>query len=133
LVGRARARLDKGDKAGAFADASLVPVGFNRMILGSTSILRRNNQVFIHSTQNREASVAPEYRGLTVNGVADARVGAVLSPLRGQDNVSPLWLQQKYLTIIAPRVLAGWKEAQLIIAETRGGQEAVDAINRLRT
>jgi starch-binding outer membrane protein, SusD/RagB family len=133
LVGRARARLNSGNMAGAFADATLVPLNFNKTITGSASVLRRQNQVFLHTIQNREASVAPAYRGLTVNGVADNRVVAVLSPLRGQDNVSPLWLQQKYLTITAPRVLAGWKEAQLIIAESRGGQEAVDAINRLRT
>ncbi len=133
LVGRARARLNAGNTAGAYADALLVPLNFNKTITGSTTIERRQNQAFVRTIQNREASVAPEYRGLTVNGVPDTRVVAVLSPLRGQDNVSPLWLQQKYLTITAPRTLASWKEAQLIIAEVRGGQEAVDAINRLRT
>ena len=29
--------------------------------------------------------------------------------------------------------IASWEEAQLIIAEVQGGQEAVQAINRLRT
>jgi hypothetical protein len=77
--------------------------------------------------------VAPEYRGLTVDGQADTRVVATLSPLRGQDNVSPLWLQSKYTALNSSRVLAGWKEAQLIIAEARGGSDAVTAINLLRT
>jgi hypothetical protein len=132
LVGRARAELDLGQKASALADASLVPVGFARMINMSTSTVRRENQDYIQSIQNRNASVAAAYRSLTVNGVPDSRVVAVLSPLKGQDNVHQLWLQQKYTTLTAPRVLAGWKEAQLIIAETSTGQAAVDAINKLR-
>jgi hypothetical protein len=133
LVGRARARLNIGNLTGAAADASLVPLTFNRTILGSTANVRRQNQVFIHTIQNREASVAPEYRGLTIGSTPDSRVSVVLSAQRGQDNVSQLFLQQKYLTLTASRVLAGWKEAQLILAEARGGQEAVAAINRLRT
>lgn len=132
LVGRARARLNKGDLTGAFADASLVPQTFARMIQGSASTARRQNQVFVHTIQSREASVAPQYRGLTVGTTPDPRVVATLSPLLGQDNVSPLWLQGKYTTLTAPRVLAGWREAQLIIAEASQGQDAVDAINRLR-
>lgn len=133
LVGRARVLLNIGNTTGAFADASQVPLTFNRMIQGSASTPRRQNQVFVHTLQNREASVAPPYRGLLVEGVPDTRVVATLSPLRGQDNVSPLWLQAKYPLLTSPRVLAGWKEAQLIIAEARGGAEAVTAINRLRT
>jgi hypothetical protein len=132
LVGRARTRLNLGDETGAFADASQVPEGFTRTLLPSTTTERRVNRMWAQTHRDWEAGVAPAYRDLTVEGVADTRVQSVLSTHLGQDNVSPLWLQQKYTTAQAPVVIASWKEAQLIIAETQGGQEAVDAINLLR-
>ena len=47
--------------------------------------------------------------------------------------MTPVFFQLKYTSNAAGVPLATWREAQLIIAETEGGQAAVDAINRLRT
>jgi hypothetical protein len=51
---------------------------------------------------------------------------------KGQDALTPLWVQTKYPAVDSPMPIATWDEAQLIIAEAEGGQSAVDAINRLR-
>src|SRR5690606_39317539 len=42
------------------------------------------------------------------------------------------WIQQKYLAYDSPIPIARYEEAQLILAEARGGQDAVDIINALR-
>ena len=131
-VGRARARLNRGDMEGAFSDASQVPEGFERLIETSRTTTRRENQIFVRSHENWTLSVAPAYRDLVVDGVPDSRVLVELADHLAADAVLEQWLQTKYTSHTDPLVLAGWREAQLIMAEARGGQEAVAAINRLR-
>ena len=132
-VGRARVRIQLGKKAEAAADARLVPAGFVFNATYATTPFRRSNTVVLNNNVNFHESVAPEYRGLTVGGVADPRVPVTDAGRRGQDALTPLWVQRKYLTTASPIPLATWDEAQLIIAEAEGGQSAVDAINRIRT
>jgi hypothetical protein len=132
-VGRARVRLNLGNKAGAAADAKLVPKGFvfNATYSGTTP--RRENRVFMDNITNRFASVAPAFRNLTVDGVPDSRVRVTDSGTNGEDGVTRLWRQTIYTAVSTPIPIASWQEAQLIIAEAEGGQAAVDAINQLRT
>ena len=134
-VGRARARLDQGNKAGAAADAALVPSGF---VINATSeispTIRRNRvQDF---NQAGLVSVAPTYRNMTVAGpsgpVPDSRVAVVNTGTTGTDNRTPLYLQTKYAVSTSPIPIASYKEAQLIIAEAQQGQTAVNIINNLR-
>jgi hypothetical protein len=132
-VARARARLDMKNLTGAAADAKLVPSGFVYNATYNTTPFRRSNTVVLNNNINFHESVAPEFRGLTVGGVADPRVPVVSANRNGQDALSPLWFQQKYKTVDAPLPMATWDEAQLIIAEAEQGQSAVDAINRIRT
>jgi starch-binding outer membrane protein, SusD/RagB family len=132
LVGRARVRLNLGDHAGAIADASLVPEGFVRLIQTSRAASRRENRFFVRNTETLELPVAPLYRDLEVDGVPDIRVPVAASGGVGADGVTPHWFLLKYPSHTSPLVLAGWREAQLIIAEASGGGEAVSAINRLR-
>jgi hypothetical protein len=94
---------------------------------------RRENRLFNVTIRNSFLSVAPAYRNLTIGTAADTRVRAVNANRAGQDGVTPQWNQQKYTSGTARIPLASWEEAQLIIAEARGGQAARDAINRLRT
>lgn len=130
-VGRARARLNLGKRAEAAADARLVPVGYVKLATASTSSGRRRNRV---SEQNRTGSVSvrPEYRNLTVGGIADPRVAVVDAGRNGADAQTRLWFQRKYADDAAPLPIATWEEAQLIIAEAEGGQSAVNIINALR-
>ena len=133
LVGRARVRLDLGKKTEAAADAEQVPVGYVRNATHSTTIARRNNRVYTANIRDRDISVGPNYRNLTVDGEADSRVRVTFANRNGVDGVTPQWDQTKYTALNSNIPIASWNEAQLIIAEARGGQAAFDAINRLRT
>lgn len=132
LAGRARVRLNLDKLAEAAEDAELVPEGFVWNAEYSEVQQRRENRVFNVTIRNAFLSVAPAYRNLTVDGVPDARVPAVDAGGAGQDDVTPQWNQLKYSSGEADIPMASWNEAQLIIAEARGGQDARDAINRLR-
>lgn len=131
-VGRARVRLGLNRLTEAATDAALVPANFVYNATYSGATFRRNNPVYLVNNANFHLSVAPEYRGLTVDGTADPRVPVTNANRQGQDALTPLWLHGKYTAITSPIPLATWDEAQLILAEARGGQEAVDAINRIR-
>ena len=135
LVGRARARLDLGNMQGAAADAILVPSGFVRTAEFSESNVTRENRFYNLTIRNDFLSVTPAYQNLTVNGQPDPRVKVVnANRVSNQDNVTPMWIQQKFAgsTATAPLPIASWAEAQLIYAEATGGQAGLDAINRVR-
>jgi len=132
LVGRARVRLNLGRLEEAAADAEMVPEGFVANATYSSASARRRNRIYEDNYRNLYISVHPDFRGLEVDGVPDPRVDVVDAGRRGHDGVTDLWLQTKYVSEQSPIPIASWQEAQLIIAEARGGQAAVDAINRLR-
>jgi hypothetical protein len=132
-VARARVRVALGNKAGAAADARLVPAGFVFNATYAATPVRRRNTVMEDINLKFHLSVAPAYRGLTVNGVPDPRVVAINANRLGIDAITPQWTQGKYAGPESSMPLATWDEAQLIIAEADGGQSATDAINRLRT
>jgi hypothetical protein len=130
-VGRARARLALGNTTGAAEDAAAVPQGFERVATASTISARRRNRI-AEETIDRLLSVTELFRDLTVDGEPDTRVPVVDTGDFGTDAETEFWRQDKYTSEADPIPLATWREAQLILAEARGGQEAVDAINRLR-
>ena len=133
LDGRARTRLDLGNLAGAAADAALVPSGFVRNAEFSETVQSRENRIYDLTIRGGYLSVAPAYQNLTVNGAPDPRVPVTNTGKIAQDNVTPLWLQQKFIPNgAAPLPIASWAEAQLIYAEATGGQAGLDAINRVR-
>jgi hypothetical protein len=131
-VGRARARLNLGNAAGAAADAALVPVGFRIDATYSAANARRYNQVY-EETRTGAFSVAEPFHDLTVDGKADPRVPVINQNRKGQDALTTLWNQQLYLARESPIPYARWEEAQLIIAEALGGTTAVGIINNLRS
>ena len=95
--------------------------------------MRRENRFYNLTVRANYLSVGPDYRGLTVNGVADPRVRVTNLNRVGLDNVTPMWQQQKFsVSGAAPLTIASYAEAQLILAEASTGQTAIDAINRVR-
>jgi len=134
-VGRARARLDQGNKTGATADAALVPAGFAINAASENSPTIRQNRVQTFN-QSGVVSVAPSYRNLTVASgtgtVPDTRVAVTNAGKNGTDNRTPLYIQTKYANSASPIPIASYKEAQLIVAEVAQGQTAVNIINNLR-
>ncbi len=130
-LGRARARLDLGNTAGAAADAKLVPVGFRLDATYSASNSRRYNRVY-EETRTGSVSVTEPYWNLTVDGVPDPRVPVLDMERKAGDGITALMNQQLYTDRGSSVPMARWEEAQLIIAEVEGGATAVDIINNLR-
>ena len=131
-VGRARARLNLGNTAGAAADAALVTVGFRLDATYSEAASRRYNAIW-EETRTGYISVTEPFRNLTVGGVADPRVNVVEQKKKGWDAMTWLWNQTLYTARNSPIPIARWEEAQVIMAEVAGGQTAVNIINNLRT
>jgi len=126
-VGRARARINKGQKAGAAEDAARVPVGFVYNATADATIGRRNNRIFQQVNQSNATTVAPAYRTLN-----DPRVSVTDLNRTAPDQVNRLWNQNKYASLTAAYPIASGIEAQLILAEARGGAEGVSILNTLR-
>jgi hypothetical protein len=118
LVGRARAKLQKGDKAGAAADAALVPAGFVynlTMTDDAANRARLSNRIYQFTFDRSSISVAPWYR------VNDPRVpykGPGVTKLNPQDAVpGGFYEQTKYSSYATPIRLASKIEADYIAAE----------------
>ncbi len=121
LVGRARVRLDLGNFAGAIADASLVPANFVKLATRGASERQRWNLQFefqnnAGSVTNRNGSVAPNFRAVTWQGVADPRIVTTANG-NSQDGVTPFFQHAKGTARADGVPIASYKEAQLIIAE----------------
>lgn len=138
-VGRARVRLDRGNNAGAAADAALVAPGFQFFVTRSVDAATRWNDAWYAIAELGHASVAPQYRNLTVGGTPDPRVPVVAGPEVGLgelsfDGVTDLYVvTNKNTSRGDPMRLASYVEAQLIRAEALGGAEAVAIINARRS
>ncbi|MFN5200902.1 MAG: RagB/SusD family nutrient uptake outer membrane protein, partial [Gemmatimonas sp.] len=126
-VGRARARINKGAKPGAADDAARVPVGFVYNATADATIGRRNNRIFQQVNQSNATSVAPAYRTLN-----DPRVSVTDLNRTAPDQINRLWNQNKYSSLVATYPIATGLEAQLILAEARGGAAGVAILNTLR-
>jgi hypothetical protein len=130
-VGRARARLDQNNLAGARADAALVPASFAGYNVTTGITDRRINRVFAEAGNpavSQASSVGNYYRNLN-----DARVPTVYrGPVVRGDSI---WQELKYASAEAPIPLATYREAQLIIAEadiTTNPANTVAIINAAR-
>ena len=131
LVGRARARLNLGRTADAVADARQVTEGFEYFATTSAAAPRASNSIYQFNGVGAIITVGPAYLGLTFAGVPDPRVPVEDTGIDGSDNLTPLLLQKKYTSLDQPIRMASYTEAQLIIVEVTGGQEAVGIINAL--
>src|SRR3712207_7320144 len=71
LVGRARVRLDLQNFAGAIADEQRVTVGYVKNVTRDDTDVRRYDAFceYITCATNRHATVAPNYRNVTWQGV----------------------------------------------------------------
>ncbi|MDQ3697502.1 MAG: RagB/SusD family nutrient uptake outer membrane protein [Gemmatimonadota bacterium] len=111
-LGRARAKLNIADYAGAKADAQEVTAGYVRLVTASDVSPRRQNRITAeNSVLNRSLSVGHVYR--TIN---DTRVPVTATALTSATGVVHFY-QTKYPTTATAIPLATYEEAQLIIAE----------------
>lgn len=126
-VGRARARINKGNKAGAADDAARVPIGFVYNATADATVGRRNNRVFQQNNQSFSVTVAAAYRALN-----DPRVSVTNQNRLAADQVNQIWTQNKFASLTAAYPIASGIEALLILAEARGGMEGLETLNALR-
>jgi hypothetical protein len=126
LVGRARARLDQGNLAGARADAILVPAGFSYTATASGTVSRRNNRVWgENNSLGISSSVGTYYQNLN-----DPRVPVVDFHKKSVTGIE-LWEQTKYPSVSSPIRFASSDEAQLIVAEADIGTNNAEAVGIL--
>jgi hypothetical protein len=120
LEGRARVRLDLGNFAGALADARLVPVGYLKLATRDASDTRRYDALCENITcpQGRNATIAPNYRSITWQGVPDPRVAVTTTGQLAFDNAQVFYYPVKqHNARTYGLLLASYREARLIIAE----------------
>jgi hypothetical protein len=132
LVGRARVRLFQGNTAGAISDAELVPAGFEYYATYGSDQSRRYNRVYASTTQFGLYTVSPESRDIETEGAVDPRSSVSLELDKGADPTVPVWGVDKYTGDDSPIRIASYDEARLILAEAKGGTDAVSIINDLR-
>jgi hypothetical protein len=117
ILGRARARLDLGNRDGAAADATQIPQGFVVNATYSNAKDSRQNVVYNFMYQLLAATVDTPFRDVTFGGAPDPRVNVVDAGTAGSDNVTPIFLPAKYSAFETPIPIGRWEEAQLILAE----------------
>jgi len=129
LVGRARAKLQKGDKTGALADASAVPAGFTHMMTYQDDLANRtrlSNALWRGTVDRSVISVPPYYQ------TTDPRV-LWLPPGKHPYNAwdaaaGPYFIQQKYPGYTSSIRLASKLEAEYIAVEASGDITAQRAL-----
>lgn len=134
LVGRARAKLQKGDKAGALADATAVPAGFTFNLTYQDDLANRarlSNALWRGTVDRSVISVPPYYQ------ITDPRVKWLppgQHPYNAWDAAAgAYYIQQKYTGYASPIRLASKLEAEYIAAEASGDVGVMTAlINRQR-
>ncbi|HEU5183724.1 MAG TPA: RagB/SusD family nutrient uptake outer membrane protein [Gemmatimonadaceae bacterium] len=114
-LGRARARLNLGDFAGAKADASQIPAGFAFNASASTTNSRRENRMWAQNNPNTDATMVDT---LYVQR-NDPRIPVQNPPTNGSTTVTGVlrYRQLKYPTASTAFPIATYEEAQLILAE----------------
>ncbi|MFL5496149.1 MAG: RagB/SusD family nutrient uptake outer membrane protein [Gemmatimonadales bacterium] len=117
LLGRARARLDLGNQAGAGADAALIPAGFLVEATYSGVKTQRENLVFTALYRDLLYTVDIPFRDVTFGGAPDPRVSVADAGSGGADVTVEIFQPLKYPAINSPIPVARWEEAQLILAE----------------
>ena len=134
LVGRARAKLQRGDKAGALTDANAVPSGFtfNLTYVDDLANRARLSNALWRGTVDRSVISVPPYYQTTDPRVPFLPPGK--HPYNAWDAAAgPYTIQQKYTGYASPIRLASKLEAEYIAAEAAGDvNQQLTLINRQR-
>ena len=138
LVALARGLRFLGDDAEAVKYASQVDPAFELEAYYSTNTFAQTNFVWFRLWAWGEHTVAPKFRGLTIDdsGVPDPRVKLVPLPVPPRGDFDVGWSPQKILTGNTPLTMASGIEALYIIAEANLATDpdrTVELINEIRT
>ncbi|NLG61208.1 MAG: RagB/SusD family nutrient uptake outer membrane protein [Candidatus Cloacimonetes bacterium] len=136
-LGRARTRLERGNLAGAAADAATIPDGFVVEAVAGEGSARVFNLMWVHLdvAGNSYSSIETIWENATDMGVPDPRVGVINTGRTGSNGHTIILAQTKYPTRSSPIPIARTAEARLIVAEhlamTGDLDGAADVINEL--
>ncbi|MQA90746.1 MAG: hypothetical protein GEU90_10985 [Gemmatimonas sp.] len=135
LIGRARARLNLGDRAGVVEDASRVEEDFVFYSTHDDVPNRRTNNLYEYFIIGTSGSIGVKYRPLRFleEGVLDPRVPIVETNRVTGGGANIIWEPRFWQSEGDDLRVGTWREAQMMIAEVEGGQTAVNIINRLRS
>lgn len=126
---RARVRMSLGNTAGALSDARSVPDGFLWVAHFRNAPGEANGMVY---QLNNRVEGTIEY---AFHDLDDPRVPVLETGLKGADNLTPRWDQQK-LDRYGNMPMGTWQEARLIEAEVLLGQgetgSAITLMNQVR-
>ena len=135
LLGRARAKLDAGDLAGAAADAALIPPGFVVQTSSDAVNTRRQNAIWSSTISGFFSSVDTSFQN-SYAADHDPRIASTSTGQIGTDGFTLVAYPNKDATANAPIAIAKCSEAQLIIAENDVANSnlpgAITIINDLR-
>jgi hypothetical protein len=131
-VGRARVRLFQGNPAGAISDAEQVPADFVYEATAASDQGRRYNRVYAATTQFGLYTVAAESRNIETDGEIDPRSETELKTTNASDPHAVIWAPTKYTGDESPIRIATYDEVRLILAEAKGGSDAVTIVDDIR-
>jgi hypothetical protein len=134
-LGRARAKLDAGDLAGAAVDAQTIPDGFIVQTSNDVTNDRRQNSVWFSTFSSFFSSVDTSFQS-TYAATHDPRIASTSTGHVGTDGFTTVVYANKDASADAPIAIAKWSEAQLIIAENDVSTNldgAISIINELQS
>lgn len=118
-VGKARAQINLNQKSAAMSTASSVPAGFAFELHYSNAEAVTRNKLWEFNIDHQNVTVAEPYREVQYAGMPDPRVAVVDAQATNSQTGIPIFVSEKYPGPSSPIEMAGWAEAQLIIAEAQ--------------
>lgn len=116
-VGKARAQLNLNQKSTAMSTASSVPDGFSFLLHYSNAEPVTRNKLWEFNIDHENVTVAEPYRDVRYADIPDPRVAVRSAGSTNSQTGIPIYISEKYPDASSPIEMAGYAEAQLIIAE----------------
>ena len=116
-VGKARAQLNLNQKSAAMSTASSVPDGFSFQLHYSNAEAVTRNKLWEFNIDHENVTVAEPYRDVRYADIPDPRVAVRSAGSTNSQTGIPIYVSEKYPDASSPIEMAGYAEAQLIIAE----------------
>lgn len=118
-VGKARAQLNLNQKSAAMSTASSVPSGFSFQLNYSNAEAVTRNKLWEFNIDHQNVTVAEPYRDVRYNDMPDPRVAVNDANATNSQTGIAIFVSEKYPDPSSPIEMAGYAEAQLIIAEAQ--------------
>ncbi|MDE2754706.1 MAG: RagB/SusD family nutrient uptake outer membrane protein [Gemmatimonadota bacterium] len=116
-VGKARAQLNLNQKSAAMSTASSVPDGFAFELHYSNAEAVTRNKLWEFNIDHQNVTVAEPYRDVRFADTPDPRVAVNDANATNSQTGIAIFVSEKYPEPSSPIEMAGYAEAQLIVAE----------------